>query len=569
MSPAPPRVSLIVPTYNERDNIVPLLDRVRAALAGRAFEVLVVDDDSPDQTWRVAEAYAAEHAEVRVICRHGKRGPSAAIVEGFDHARGAVLAVVDADLSHDPALLPALIDAIDGGADVAVGSRRVPGGGADVWPWHRRLGSEVATRLARWGLGVRLADPMSGYFALHRDVFQAVRDRIAPKGYKILLEIVARVESCRIVELPYVFRDRRQGVSKMTLRVALAYLASLWELRRASRRAAAAPWRGAAIALGALGVLYLGARYWLATTPFLSETYYDEALTGLMGLAILRGEPQVFYWGQPYLGAIEGYVAALGFWIAGASTLTLRMTEVLFAFAWVWAVWSVTRRIAGEGWGLVAGLAVAVPPVFLSFAQLSAHGQSLSVTLGAVTLAATAALLDPRAGARERAIAWVLLGLTAGLGWWASQLITMFLGAAVLVLLVAQPRALLTPGPYVALGCFALTSLPLWLWNLRHEWATFRHLASWGSAPPPHWATRFEIVTDTLLVTLRGGYWDGKAVTVPRPVAWLGGLAIAAFYLPGLAVAVARAGGWLGRLARRERPWRDPLDVVVLAFWLT
>src|SRR5262245_66613762 len=112
MSPAPPRVSLIVPTYNERDNIVPLLDRVRAALAGRLFEVLVVDDDSPDRTWQVAEAYAAEHPEVRVICRHGKRGLSAAIVEGFDQARGAMLAVMDADLSHDPALLPALTDAV-------------------------------------------------------------------------------------------------------------------------------------------------------------------------------------------------------------------------------------------------------------------------------------------------------------------------------------------------------------------------------------------------------------------------------------------------------------------------
>jgi len=574
----PPLVSVIVPTYNERDNIVPLLDQVRAALAGRAFEVLVVDDDSPDGTWQVAESYGVAHPEVGVLRRLGNRGLSAAVVEGFARARGVVLAVMDADLSHDPALLPALLDAVDSGADIAVGSRRIPGGGADVWPWHRRLGSEVATRLARWGLGVRLADPMSGYFALRRELFDRVRDRVAPRGYKILLEIVARAGPCTLVELPYVFRDRRQGVSKMSPQVALAYLGSLWELRRAARphpraggdeRPALRSWCWTAGALGGLAVLYLAARYWLATTPFLSETSYDEALTGLMGLAILRGEPQVFYWGQPYLGAIEGYVAALGFWVGGASTLTLRMTEVLFAFAWVWAVWSITRRIAGAPWALMAGLAVAVPPVFLSFAQLSAHGQSLSVMLGAVTLATTGALLDPRTGPRERTVAWVALGLAAGLGWWASQLITMFLGAAVLVLLVAQPRILLTSGPYIALLCFAVTSLPLWIWNVQHEWATFRHLATWGSPPPPLWSTRFEIVTWTLRETLQGGYWDAHAITIPRRIAWLRNLALVGFYLPGVAVAVVRVGGWLVRLGRRERPWQDPLDVVVLAFWLT
>lgn len=170
-----PLASLIVPTYNERDNVVPLLDQVRAALADRAFEIWVVDDDSPDETWRVAEAYGAAHPEVAVLRRRGERGLSAAVVEGFRHARGAVLAVMDADLSHDPALLPALIDAVEGGADVAVGSRRVPGGGADVWPWYRRLASDAATHLARRVLDLSLADPMSGYFALRREVFEAVR----------------------------------------------------------------------------------------------------------------------------------------------------------------------------------------------------------------------------------------------------------------------------------------------------------------------------------------------------------------------------------------------------------
>ena len=231
-----PLVSVVVPTYNERDNIVRLLDEVRAALSQRVFEVWVVDDDSPDGTWQAAAAYGVVHPEVKVLRRRTKRGLSSAVVSGFQQAAGGALAVMDADLSHDPALLPALVDAIEAGADVAVGSRRVSGGGADVWPWHRRLASHAATHVARWALDIPLADPMSGYFVLRREVFDAIRGQVAPQGYKILLEIVSRAGPLRITELPYVFRDRRQGVSKVSLPVALAYLRSLWALRRAERR---------------------------------------------------------------------------------------------------------------------------------------------------------------------------------------------------------------------------------------------------------------------------------------------------------------------------------------------
>ena len=229
-------VSLAVPTYDERENIVSLLDQVREAMRDRALEVWVVDDDSPDGTWQVAEEYGRSHPEVAVVRRVGERGLSGAVIEGFRRARGGLLAVMDADLSHDPALLPSLVDAVRAGADLAVGSRRVPGGGADVWPWYRRLASHGATLLARRTLGVELADPMSGYFVVRRDVFEAVRDRLQPRGYKILLEIVARAEPLKLVELPYVFRDRRQGVSKVSPHVAAEYLRSLWELRQGRRQ---------------------------------------------------------------------------------------------------------------------------------------------------------------------------------------------------------------------------------------------------------------------------------------------------------------------------------------------
>jgi dolichol-phosphate mannosyltransferase len=228
-------VSLVVPTYNEHDNIIPLLDAVRAAMAGRALEIWVIDDDSPDGTWRIAGEYARAHPEITVVRRRNERGLSGAVIEGFRQARGEILAVMDADLSHDPALLPSLVDAVLASADVSVGSRRVPGGGADRWPWYRHLASHGATGLARWALGVPLADPMSGYFVVRRDVFESVRDRLRARGYKILLEIVARTDPLKIVELPYVFRARRQGVSKMSVRVAAQYLTSLWMLRRDAR----------------------------------------------------------------------------------------------------------------------------------------------------------------------------------------------------------------------------------------------------------------------------------------------------------------------------------------------
>ena len=231
------RVSLIIPTYNERDNIVPLLDAVRSSMAERQLQILIVDDNSPDGTWEIAENYAALHPEVSVIRRIGERGLSAAVVEGFKQSNGELLAVMDADLSHDPALLPKLVDAVSSGANVAVGSRRVPGGGAENWAWHRRKTSDAATWLARVWLGVRLSDPMSGYFVIRRAVFESVRARLHNRGYKILLEIVCRAGETNLVELPYTFRDRRQGVSKVSLHVAMEFMRSLWELRRARNRA--------------------------------------------------------------------------------------------------------------------------------------------------------------------------------------------------------------------------------------------------------------------------------------------------------------------------------------------
>ncbi|HWC04909.1 MAG TPA: glycosyltransferase family 39 protein [Methylomirabilota bacterium] len=317
-----------------------------------------------------------------------------------------------------------------------------------------------------------------------------------------------------------------------------------------------------------MAMAFLALRYRLALTPPLAETYYDEALTGLMALAILKGAPQVFYWGEPYGGAIgDAYPAALGFWLFGPSTLVLRMAAATIAVLWAWSVWFIARRASGGPLACLAGLMVAVPPVFLSYAQLSTHGESSALAIGTVALASAAYLLGPRV-APARAAAWAVLGLASGLSWWSSQIGGMLLLAAALVLLVARPRALRRPGPYAALALFLLASLPFWLWNARHEWATFRHLASWGG-PLPSWDIRFRIVGGTLLDTLRHYFWDGRAVRLPTWAQVLGWIAVGGVYLPGVLLAAHRAFAWGQRLRRRERPWQDPLDLVVVAFWAT
>jgi dolichol-phosphate mannosyltransferase len=193
--------------------------------------VIVVDDDSPDRTGEKAEGYAKSRPGVRVVRRTGERGLSSAVMRGLARAEGRFLGVMDADLSHDERILPKLIDALERGADLAVGSRRAPGGGATEWPWFRRLTSNIATRLAKGLLGVPLADPMSGYFVMPRGLYESCLGRIHPAGYKILLEIVVRGRPSRIAEIPYIFKDRKQGHSKLTPKVALQYLASLWRLK--------------------------------------------------------------------------------------------------------------------------------------------------------------------------------------------------------------------------------------------------------------------------------------------------------------------------------------------------
>ena len=223
-------LTVVAPTYNESENVERLVRALEATLDGIDYEILISDDDSPDLTWARAEEIARDDSRVRVLRRTRNRGLGNAVIDAFVAARGDVVACIDADLQHDPSILPAMFASIQNGADLAVGSRYIAGGGTAEWSWIRRLQSRIATKLAQWLLGVELQDPMSGYFMMRRDDFLHVRNQLDGNGFKILLEIVARLKPGTVRELPYTFGPRTAGTSKVSAGIAVAYLRQLWRL---------------------------------------------------------------------------------------------------------------------------------------------------------------------------------------------------------------------------------------------------------------------------------------------------------------------------------------------------
>lgn len=228
----PPELSVITPTYNEAENIVPLLDALGKALDGLAHEIIVVDDDSPDRTWEIAEEYAETTRTVRVLRRFSDHGLSSAVMAGMEASTGSVLAVIDADLQHDETALPAMVAKIvSGEADIVVGTRSGDGGSYGDWSWFRRFVSWVAATIARIFLRVGTTDPMSGFFAISRDGYLRTAPSVNPRGFKILLEFIGRRNDLRVGEVGYSFRNRVAGETKMSPSIIRSYLLAVFELR--------------------------------------------------------------------------------------------------------------------------------------------------------------------------------------------------------------------------------------------------------------------------------------------------------------------------------------------------
>ncbi len=224
-------LSIVLPTYNEAENLPELMERIAGVLKSIDYEVIVVDDDSPDGTWKTAESLVKKHKTLRVIRRIGRRGLSSAVVEGFDAAKGDVVLVMDGDLQHDPALIVQLYNAVKKGAGIAVASRYMKGGSVGEWVSGRKFLSSAGTWLARKVTPVRVSDPMSGFFALNADVYRRIRGSLRPTGFKILFEILGHLPRKTVTaEVPLVFRMRAHGESKLSAKVQIQFLLQLIRL---------------------------------------------------------------------------------------------------------------------------------------------------------------------------------------------------------------------------------------------------------------------------------------------------------------------------------------------------
>jgi dolichol-phosphate mannosyltransferase len=306
---AAPRLTVVVPCYNEAGNVAEMVRRLDAALAGLSWEVVFVDDDSPDGTAAIAKAIAAGDARVRCIRRVGRRGLSSACIEGILSSAAPFVAVIDGDLQHDERLLAGMLAALEAGeADLVIGSRHLAGGSAESgFDISRQRLSSFGTRLAERFLPVRVTDPMSGFFAVRRDVFEQVAPRLNGTGFKILLDLILSAHRpLRVKELAYSFRPRAAGESKLDFGVMIEFLGLLVDkalggvLPLRFLAFAAVGLSGVAVHMLVLalahgvGPLGFEAATWLATliamtTNFLINnrvTYRDRRLRGR---ALLRG----------------------------------------------------------------------------------------------------------------------------------------------------------------------------------------------------------------------------------------------------------------------------------------
>ena len=231
----PIKFSLVLPTFNESGNIaevVRMLSKLLDPILGDQYELIIVDDNSPDRTWKIALELTNQYPHLKVLHRETEKGLSTAVIRGWQVARGEILGVIDADLQHPPEILLQLLTEMERGADLAIASRHVEGGGVSEWSMIRRFLSRGAQML---GLVIlpevinRLSDPMSGFFMVRRNAIAGVT--LSPVGYKILIEVAARGKIRWIGEVGYVFRERQAGESKVTWKQYLEYLQHLIRLR--------------------------------------------------------------------------------------------------------------------------------------------------------------------------------------------------------------------------------------------------------------------------------------------------------------------------------------------------
>ncbi|AJM91985.1 glycosyltransferase [Nitrosopumilus piranensis] len=233
------QVSVIIPTFNESENICNVLDLIKEHLPRINLEAIVVDDNSPDGTGKIVEDYVKikgnEEYPVSVIHRKTKSGLSSAILDGLKKSNGDTIVVMDSDLSHPPQIIPKMLETLrKTQCDIVVASRYVAGGAIQGWPFKRKLMSKIATKIAKKGLGINSDDPMSGFFVFRKKITEGLKfDAI---GYKMLLELLVKANGVKVEEVPYTFTDRKKGSSKLDTSTIIDYCKSVWKLYRYGRQ---------------------------------------------------------------------------------------------------------------------------------------------------------------------------------------------------------------------------------------------------------------------------------------------------------------------------------------------
>jgi dolichol-phosphate mannosyltransferase len=220
-------LSVIIPTYNEVGNIEILISRLEN-LIEEDHEIIVVDDNSPDGTSSIVTKLSKKYSNLKLVKRKRKEGLASAILAGVEASKGQDIVVMDADLSHPPELVPKIASDLSD-HDLVIGSRLIEGGGVKDWPFHRKLISKIAEFLARKMLNIKSTDPLSGFFAIRKEIFNNTKTRI--KGYKILLNLLNDNPDIRIKEFPYLFEDRHKGKTKLGLYEVIEYVLDLFRLR--------------------------------------------------------------------------------------------------------------------------------------------------------------------------------------------------------------------------------------------------------------------------------------------------------------------------------------------------
>lgn len=350
-------LAIVLPTLDERDNLAPLVARIEGALGPAGWEVIVVDDDSPDGTAEAAREMARTDSRVRVLQRFGRRGLASAAIEGMCATAAPLVAVMDADHQHDPALLPAMRAAVESGrCDIAVASRFVAGGSAaGLSSETREKGSRLANRLARKVTGIALTDPMSGYFLLRTDALRAAAPRLSGIGFKILLDLLAAADPpLRVQELPMRFAERRSGASKLDGAVAFEFLVGLYD--RSFGRVIPSRFAlfgtvgaiGVAVHMAVLSLLYIAAGEGFALATVLATfaamsfnfwlnnrlTYRDQRLNGTP--EVLRG--WVGFCATCAVGALANVATATLLEGRGVKWMLAALAGILIGSVWNYAL---------------------------------------------------------------------------------------------------------------------------------------------------------------------------------------------------------------------------------------